>query len=189
MQESADKYSYLNEIKKERRYRVVNILLMCLIVALLVALIVFSTTLTTMLVKGDSMQPNLLDGNRILLVKHHFTLDYGDIVVIDRGGSADDRYIVKRVVGKSGDVVKFDVEKKLWVRNGKPITDDYFDGEYSDSYLVSSSIENELKGEGFKVPDNGIFVLGDNRNISNDSRQNGAFAMKKVVGKVIHVFN
>ena len=184
-----ENYNYIGDRKKSGRLSALNIFLSIVIIALLVALIVFTTTITSIKVRCGSMMPNVADGDRLVLLKRGYSLEYGDIVVFHR--EQDEDAAVKRVIGKGGDVISFDLAQLKWVRNGEYVDEGaYFAGEYSESYFTSMLFE--LQGKGITIPDGHIFVLGDNRNmpgsyVSKDSHMYGPLSEEDVLGKVIHI--
>lgn len=118
-------------------------------------------------VNGDSMEPTYTQGD-IILVKIGKTPQRGDIVVID--SKAVGRRIVKRVIAVEGDTVQTDGEA-IWI-NGIILEEKYIKEPYAmeDGFLT--------------VPDKSIYVMGDNRNHSRDSRIIGAVSIAEVVGVV-----
>ena len=118
-------------------------------------------------VNGDSMEPTYTQGD-IIFVKIGKTTQRGDIVVID--SKAIGRRIVKRVIAVEGDTVQTDGEA-IWV-NGVILEEKYLKEPYAmeDVFLT--------------VPDKSIYVMGDNRNHSRDSRIIGAVSIAEVVGVV-----
>lgn len=173
----------------------------CVIIAL--ALILFSSVTIECEVRGSSMYPTLNSvsqtKNDIVFVNpYNKDLNYGDIVVV----GLENENIIKRVVGLSGDTIDivFDEYEYKLERNGKIIVENYI------NYTQNPTIPNDHKNgmhktyENFQnlkenkpelfdngklvVPDNSIFVLGDNRSVSLDSSVYGTFDMSKFVGKV-----
>ena len=168
--------------------KLLNVILIAIIVLLIITLILFNSLLTTITVDGKSMFPTLVDGDRLVLVKHGYTLNRGDIVVFTREG----RNNVKRVLGLENDVIKFDKENMIWVVNGEPYAEEYIEGGYSENYF-STSIREIFSDEGLTVPKGHIFVLGDNRNIhggavSLDSHIYGTLDTANIIGKVIRIY-
>lgn len=149
-------------------------------------------------VEGHSMDPTLHDQERIYVSKlpHTFSYlpDYGDIVIIDSRvdrkrtlkddlldnplthlvmGAPDDRSIyVKRVIGKPGDVLEFKDHKVY--RNGVALEEPY----------IKETMQYVADGK-LVVPDKKIFVMGDNRNNSRDSRDIGFIPLDHVLGKKV----
>src|SRR5690625_3079169 len=135
-------------------------------------------------VVGESMQPTLNDGNLLIVNKIIYDLQETERfdVVVFHANEQDD--YVKRIIGTPGDEIEYR-DDKLYV-NGE-----YVDEPFLESYkLASSSVPftedftlEKLTGE-TKVPDGKLFVLGDNRQDSLDSRSFGFIDKKAVVGKV-----
>ncbi|MDE6211062.1 MAG: signal peptidase I [Clostridia bacterium] len=189
-QPQVEKYSYIDKPKKQSGAKWLNAILVVIILILVITLIVFTTTLTTITVDGKSMFPTLVDGDRLMLVKHSYTLNRGDIIVFTR----ESRNNVKRILGLEGDVIKFDLENMTWVVNGEAYDEEYVDGGYSENYFSMSPQGMEIfTQEGLTIPQGHVFVLGDNRNIqgggvSMDSHIYGALDMSNIIGKVIKIF-
>jgi signal peptidase I len=145
-------------------------------------------------VLGHSMDPTLHDEQRIFVSKlphtFHVEPDYGDIVIIDSRvdrsrnllddllehplisffSEKDDRIIyIKRVIGKPGDVLEFKNHQVF--RNGEALDEPYLYGQMS---FTST--------QKWVVPDKHLFVLGDNRNNSKDSRNIGFIPLDHVLG-------
>lgn len=128
-------------------------------------------------VVGASMQPKLNEGDYVLLLKRAYifsTPAYNDLVVIDYNpDSLETHYIVKRVIGLPGDHLEFK-DNQLF-RNGEILNEAYIKG----------AMENQ-PNRTIDIPEGKIFVLGDNRNYSVDSRHFGYIDIKNhIVGKVL----
>lgn len=166
------------------------------------ALMCFSLCIIECEVVGTSMQPNLnakggQKSDIAYVNKFDHDYEYGDIVVIE--GAKE--IIIKRVMGLPGDIidiVKIEDEFKF-ERNGQLIEEDYLKLNYnlSEERVVNGmgSVYDKLqllktrKPELFEndkliVPENEIFVLGDNREVSSDSAINGPYSMSDVMGIV-----
>jgi signal peptidase I len=146
-------------------------------------------------VDGHSMEPSLNDSQRIYAWKLNHTLNklpkYGDIVIIDSrvdrersfmddfkehpiirilsGTSNDEIFYVKRVIGLPGDTIVI-TNGKLY-RNGEELSEPYI----KEQMEIGSNQE-------WKVPEGSIFVMGDNRNHSKDSRMIGPVPLNHVMG-------
>lgn len=119
-------------------------------------------------VVGSSMNPTLEEGDRLLVTHGDYTLQYGDIIAVwsahlnNRETGEKGEMIVKRVIGLPGDVINIDDEGTVY-RNGEALQEDYI--APFDTYTNKGNAEFPLT-----VDENCVFVLGDNRNHSTDSR-------------------
>lgn len=167
------------------------------IVALLVIIFLFQPTS----VNGPSMENTLQNGDKIIINKtgniFHGAPKYGDIVIIDSRverkrkfidnildplkynlivtritGNRDEVFWVKRVIGRSGDVLEFKDGKVI--RNGEALEEPYI----KEPMLYQSDVK-------ITVPKDSIFVMGDNRNESKDSRFIGCVPLDHVFGKYL----
>lgn len=124
---------------------------------------------------GPSMQPNLYRGDRMITEKISYRFHAprrGDVVVVDRPGN--EVSLVKRVVALEGETVE--------VRGGHT----FIDGRPIDEPWV-----NEFGGPGYGpevVPEDHVFILGDNRAVSRDSRAIGPVPVDSVRGHVLLVY-
>ena len=122
-------------------------------------------------VLGISMEPTYHEGDRVLMFNWN-NVTYNDVVVLT---VADEDYIIKRVVGLPGD--ELIIRRGGLYRNG---------GLVLEPYINESEWTNELKSDIiYVVPDDCIFVLGDNRNHSRDSRYYGMFDKSSIIGVVV----
>lgn len=127
------------------------------------------------LVQGSSMDPTLKDGERMLIEKVSYYLhrpERYDIIVCDYPGAKESR--VKRVIGFPGEVVQ--VDRGVVLINGAPLDERaYWDDE------ILRDMEPHIVEEG------SIFVMGDNRNFSKDSRDPtvGDIPFEKVDGRAV----
>jgi len=151
-----------------------------LVYLLMALLIVFLVVFRLIVVSGDSMYSTLVDGDYILLLSNVFYREpqHGDIVVISKQNFDDGAPIVKRVIAKEGQIVDIDFEQGIVYVDGLPLQEDYI-----------SSLTTVYEGVDFPVivEEGCIFVLGDNRGVSKDSRnpEIGFVDNREVLGKAI----
>lgn len=140
--------------------------------------LVFSKLYMLARVDGISMQPTLNSEDAMLVSKWHYYIfepTYNDLVVIDYSASNSlaHKYLVKRIIGLPGDRLEF--KGNHIYRNGHVVDEDY--------------LKEKMIGQIDKVidvPDHKVFVMGDNRNESIDSRHFGYIDIQEqIIGKVI----
>ncbi|WP_054950268.1 signal peptidase I [Numidum massiliense] len=178
--------------------KVVGEWLAALSFAVVLAIVIGIFIVQPSIVSGHSMDPTLENGQRIYVSKlsHTFNYvpDYGDIVIIDSRvdrkrsladdlfehplfmllglGNKEDQYVyVKRVIGKPGDILEF--KNNQVYRNGDPLDEPYI--------METMATDDRV----FNVPEGHVFVLGDNRNESADSRELGYIPLSHILGKKI----
>jgi signal peptidase I len=126
-------------------------------------------------IDGSSMEPNLHHGEFVIVSKINYRIgepERGDVVVFDFPRNITEEYI-KRIIGLPGDQVK--------VENGKV----YVNGLLlSEPYL---KMEPRYEGE-WVVPEDSLFVLGDNRNNSSDSHNWGTVPLNNLIGEALLVY-
>ncbi len=131
-------------------------------------------------VDGESMLPNLQNGDRLILTDVTGTYERGDIVVVSR---EDDDPLVKRIIAVAGDTI--DLQNGNVYLNGDLLEEPYIDQE---TYDVSP----EPPDFPLTVPAGYVFVMGDNRGNSLDSRSEevGLVETQRILGKtMIHLSN
>ena len=169
-----------------------NILLNVLIVLVVLVLafeIYFTVNYSGVYVVGDSMLSTLTGapnnnenemGGDYVYASKHAKPTYGDIVVVRH---EKEGYIIKRAIAFGGDRVKL-VEGQLWLK--KKGEDDFISVE--EKYLVPANNNSSNtfcdNDEGYLVPEGHFFLLGDNRNVSRDSRYYGSFPLESLDGVV-----
>ena len=145
--------------------------------ALVMVAILFAFFIRVVAVDGDSMNDTLADGDNLILVKAFYTPDYGDIVVISRD---DNTPLIKRVIAKENDTIYID-----------PITHDVIlNGDVLDEpYIHYDNLPYDLKSP-ITVPEGHVFVMGDHRDNSFDSRKDsvGCVSVDDIVGKAVWRF-
>ena len=173
--------------------------IMVIVVAFVAAFLIRKFLFTMVLVDGHSMDYTLADGDRLCVIKLNYEPDNGDIIVFDPYGD-DSRPYIKRVIALSGQTVFVDGDGTVFV-DGTALSEDYT-GSVSNhgiSFAADAagkpvpSDEPDLvyqwitptKDNPYKVPDDYIFVMGDNRANSRDSRDIGPVNKKDIVGQAV----
>src|SRR5690554_2611679 len=147
-------------------------ILKLVIIALLVALFVRTFLFSPIIVDGPSMQPTLYSKDQMIVNKITYKFkqpERFDIVVFHASEQKD---FIKRVIGLPGDHVM--VQDDILYINGEPVAEPFLDDLDEDESLFPVRTEDfrleELKGNYERIPEGYIFVLGDNRHNSTDSR-------------------
>ncbi|HET7656692.1 MAG TPA: signal peptidase I [Bacillales bacterium] len=155
------------------------------VVLALVAVYMIQTFLfANYVVHGQSMMPTIHDGNRVIVSKINY--DFGkpkrfQLIVFHYSKSED---FIKRVIGLPGDSLHY--KNDVLYVNGKAMKEPYLKPfkERLGSGLLTHNFTLKEKTGRMKVPKGCVFVLGDNRRNSYDSRYFGFVPMSKIVGKV-----
>ena len=143
------------------------------VIAAATVALVFSCLFRIVNVNGDSMCYTLMSGDRLVLSNLFYTPDYGDVVVITR---PNDTPLIKRVIGVEGDRIRIDKDTGKVYRNDQELTETYVLGGFTPQNGMTEEIV---------VPAGTLFVMGDNRRESLDSRMLGVQSMDNVVGRVL----
>lgn len=161
------KIKYRKEFKKILRSTISSLL-----VVAAVAVLVSMLFLPVLRVTGSSMTPTLLNDELIICSKRS-NFKQGDIVAF----YYNNKILLKRVIGTAGDHINITEDGTVYV-NGEKLDEPYV------SELAFGNCDIELP---YQVPDNRIFVMGDHRSVSVDSRSTtvGCIADEYVIGKVI----
>ena len=158
-----------------------------LVVALVIAITVRSLILQQFYISGPSMEATMFQDNRVLVNKLSYRLHdiyRGDVVVFDRvtvdGEVVQHDDLIKRVIGLSGETISIK-DCQVFI-DGKLLPEPYL----NDYDLAQSSLDDRCRVplmEETLIPDNHLFVMGDNRPQSFDSRMFGSIEQNLVVGR------
>ena len=169
-----------------------------IIIAILIAVVVRTFVVQAFKIPSRSMVPTLLVGDHILVNKFIYGVKVpflrktiipiinpqrGDIVVFIYPNDRSKDYI-KRVIGVSGD--KIEIKNKIIFINSKQYSDAY--GIYSDNVIYPGSMQPRDNFGPVTVPPESLFVMGDNRDESADSRFWGFVDLKDVEGKAFIIY-
>ena len=170
--------------KRTKEYEPSNALRLCYewlsaaITAVVIVAVMFSGVFRIVNVSGDSMYSTLHNNDQLVLSNLFYEPEYGDIIVILR---EDKTPLIKRVIGLAGDRIRIDKESGIVYRQSKgldvavPLNEPYVYGGFTNQdYWVAEK----------EIPEGMIFVMGDNRMVSADSRRDGPYPLEDVVGKV-----
>lgn len=161
-----------------------------IVFALLVAFVIKQFLFTPILVKGASMMPTLEDKDRVIVNRigpKISSIDRFDVVVVENVllNKNEEENIIKRIIGLPGDKIEYK-DDQLYI-NGEKFSEPYLDQfkkELKDKGSLTYNFTlDQLLGE-TTVPEGHYFVLGDNRRISNDSRnpEVGFIPKEKIMG-------
>ena len=163
-------------------------------ISFFVITMIFTFVLRIATIKGESMEPTLHSDERVLTSIWYRKPKNGDIVIIDCQEavvfSEDDtleyreglgKHIVKRVIAVAGQKIDIDFEKGIVFIDDIAIDEPYIAG------LTHNDLGAFAKNYPFTVPENYVFVMGDNRPVSRDSRDKkiGLVSEESILGEVI----
>lgn len=138
-------------------------------------------------VPSGSMEPTIMTNDRILAEKITYsfnTVKKGDVIVF-ADKTQQGRILVKRVIALPGQTVSFDGEGNVLV-DGSSIYEPYTKGRLS--YPLPTHFEGMTISYPYTVPENCVWVMGDNRTNSADSRYFGSIDMDSIEGRVVMIF-
>jgi len=131
-------------------------------------------------VAGSAMAPTLKNGDRILVSKQLGTLERGDIVVFYYPEDPTKSFI-ERIIGLPGDTIDADLEGHVTI-NSQILQEAYLDPSLN---KAARSRWNKVRSEWKEIKPGYYFVMGDNRDASNDSRSWGVVPLNLIYGKYV----
>lgn len=151
-----------------------------LVIALIICVLIFAFFIRVVDVVGTSMNPTLNNSDKMLVSGLFYKPSVGDVVVFKKNEYDPDKALVKRVIAVEDQEINIDFDKGIVYINGQPIVEDY----------ILEPTMNKLDFIGPKtVPEGCVFVMGDNRNASMDSRKAeiGMVDTRLILGKAYFV--
>jgi signal peptidase I len=169
-----------------------------ILLAIVIAFFIRTFVIQAYKIPSGSMKPTLLIGDHILVSKFNYGIKLpfirstlipvgspkrGDILVFiypeDRS-----KDFIKRLIGVPGDTIE--IRDKKIILNGQPFDDTH--GVHSDSLVIPGAVQPRDNLGPVRVPEGSLFVMGDNRDESYDSRFWGFVDMKDVLGKALIIY-
>lgn len=156
--------------------------------ALIIVVVIFGFLFRVATIEGDSMLNTLHGGEMVVISNFSYTPEYGDIVVISRNienstsAEAEGQGpIIKRIIATENQTVDIDFDTGIVYVDGVALKEDYI----STATTVKRDVEFPVT-----VPEGHVFVLGDNRRVSLDSRssaigENGMIDERYILGRAV----
>ena len=163
----------LKNINYRKKFKRTMLSTVSILIVVAAAAVLLSTLFFPVVqVAGSSMEPTLKEGDILVLIKSD-SVEHGDMCCV----SWQNKSLLKRVIGLSGDMVDIDADGNVFV-NGKLLDEPYVENKE----LGRCEIEFP-----YQVPENKIFILGDKRDTSVDSRSSaiGCIGKDQIVGRVL----
>ncbi len=150
-------------------------------VSIAAVFVVFAFIARIAVVDGTSMTNTLQHGDKLIVSELFYTPKQGDIIVCQSEFFGFNQPLVKRIIATEGQTISIDTETWTVTVDGTPLEEDYV------RYIQGQNMRGWDYGESYTVPEGHVFVMGDNRNDSWDSRdsQVGPIDNRYIIGKVL----
>lgn len=167
-----------NDVKKTAVYQ----WLLAIVIAILAAFCFRQFLIRTVEVKGNSMEPNFYHKEVVAvnqLIYRFSQPKRGDIVVCSYESGSEENFLIKRVIGLPGETIAF-------VQEGDAFAVEIDGKLLMEPYVMDSIQQTGDRDYPFEIPEGQYFVMGDNRNLSADSRDSsiGTIGKKAILGQV-----
>lgn len=166
-----------------------------LAIVLVIIVTLFTFVVSIVGVDGSSMYPTLHNRDLMLVQRIAYEPRQGDVIVLRKDNTFGNQALVKRVIATGGQTVYIDYDTNTITVDGQTLEEPYLNYEYDDLYgsdYMADRVDLDPRyvNQEFTVPEGCVFVCGDNRNHSSDSRvsQLGMVDECYVIGRVLMVF-
>ena len=163
-----------------RRRREIYDWIQCLMDALIICVAIFVFFIRVIDVSGSSMLPTLINGDKMIVSDLFYKPKAGDVVVFKSDTYDPNKALVKRIIATEGQEINIDFDHGIVYVDGQPLDEKY----------IMQPTTTKLDFIGPKeVPEGCVFVMGDNRNASTDSRKKeiGMVDERMIIGRVYAV--
>ncbi|ATP39332.1 signal peptidase I [Solibacillus sp. R5-41] len=161
-----------------------------LLIAFAIAAFIRYFLFTPIVVDGDSMMPTLENGDRMIVNKFSYKIGEPERFNIVVFHAPEQKDYIKRVIGLPGDYVEYK-DDQLYI-NGEPIDEPYLDAykaEISEGNLTGDFSLKDIDPSLVNgIPEGYVFVMGDNRRFSKDSRHIGLVPQEEIIGNTSIIF-